>query len=90
MSITKVELHNYKSIASCDLSLNSLNIFIGSNGAGKSNLLSLFDLMSTFDRIDMMQSHIAKKGGPDAFLRYGRKKSESFSAACKSDIPDNQ
>ena len=81
MAIQKIELHNYKSIASCDLTLNSLNIFIGANGAGKSNLLSFFDLVSFLNHSDRLRYHIAKTGGPDAYLRYGHKVSNSFSAA---------
>lgn len=88
MAIQNIKLHNYKSIMSCDLSLQNTNIIIGANGAGKSNLLSFFDLMRAFTQEDLLHSHVARKGGPDAFLRFGRKHTKSFSAALTvADIP---
>jgi len=37
--IKKVELKNYKSIASCSIKLGKINVLVGRNGAGKSNFL---------------------------------------------------
>ena len=88
MAIQNIQLYNYKSITSCDLSFQNLNIIIGANGAGKSNLLSFFDLMRAFTKEEFLQAHVTQKGGPDAFLRYGRKNTKSFSAALTvTDIP---
>ncbi len=88
MAIQNIKLYNYKSIMSCDLSLQNTNIIIGANGAGKSNLLSFFDLMRAFTQEELLQSHVARKGGPDAFLRFGRKHTKAFSAALiVADIP---
>jgi predicted ATPase len=39
MTITRVSLKNYKSIAACVVSLRPLMFFVGPNGAGKSNFL---------------------------------------------------
>ena len=39
-SIKKITIEGYKSIEKQQLELNSMNILIGGNGAGKSNLLS--------------------------------------------------
>lgn len=44
--ITRVVLHNYKSIASCDVRLGALNYLVGPNGAGKSNFLDALRLVS--------------------------------------------
>ncbi|MCY4452121.1 MAG: AAA family ATPase [Immundisolibacterales bacterium] len=38
-TITRVALRNYKSIATCNVSLAPLTILVGQNGAGKSNFL---------------------------------------------------
>lgn len=38
-SLTRVTLQNYKSVAWCDLEVDSLVILVGPNGAGKSNVL---------------------------------------------------
>lgn len=80
MAIQNIKLYNYKSIMSCDLTLQNTNIIIGANGAGKSNLLSFFELMRAFTQEDLLLSHVARKGGPDAFLRFGRKTTNAFSA----------
>ena len=39
VKITRVMLHNYKSIAWCDVALDKLHFLLGANGAGKSNFL---------------------------------------------------
>ena len=38
-SLRRLGLKNYRSIGSCDLELGPLAIFVGQNGAGKSNIL---------------------------------------------------
>ena len=37
-SLRRLSLKNYRSIGSCDLGLGPLAIFVGQNGAGKSNI----------------------------------------------------
>lgn len=43
--MSRVSISGYKSIHSCDLSLGKINVLIGANGAGKSNLLSAFSFL---------------------------------------------
>jgi predicted ATPase len=45
ISIDKLRITGYKSIARCSLSLNDLNVIVGANGSGKSNLLSALTLL---------------------------------------------
>ena len=45
--LDKVSIRGYKSIKNCDLALNSINVLIGSNGAGKSNFISAFTLLQS-------------------------------------------
>ena len=44
--LSKLILHGYKSIASCEIELGKLNVLIGANGAGKSNFIGFFRLIS--------------------------------------------
>jgi predicted ATPase len=47
MKINTITLENYKSIKKLDkLSLKNITILVGSNGAGKSNLISVFKLLN--------------------------------------------
>lgn len=72
-------LHGYKSIASCEIELGMLNVLIGANGAGKSNFIGFFRLISKI--LDQqLQSAVGTSGGPDAMLHFGRKKTEELSA----------
>ena len=40
--LSKIVIKGYKSIKDCSLELENLNVLIGSNGAGKSNFMSVF------------------------------------------------
>lgn len=44
MSITSLSIKNFRSIASFDHSIRDLNIFVGQNDEGKSNILRALDL----------------------------------------------
>lgn len=44
--LTRIVLHNYKSIASCDVRLGALTYLVGPNGAGKSNFLDALRLVA--------------------------------------------
>ncbi len=60
--INKLTLTNYKSLQNVELELNALNVLIGRNGSGKSNLLSLFRLLCDGAN-GRLASNIAEQGG---------------------------
>lgn len=73
--ITKICIEGFKSIKNCELNLNMVNVLIGSNGAGKSNFISLFKMLQSM--IDgELQLYVAKHGGSNAFLFSGGKRTE--------------
>jgi predicted ATPase len=77
--LSRLMLHGYKSIASCEIELGKLNVLIGANGAGKSNFISFFRLIGKI--LDgKLQPAVGTAGGPDALLHFGRKKTEELSA----------
>lgn len=43
MPLTRLIIKNFKSIKHCDISLSELNVLIGENGTGKTNLLDAID-----------------------------------------------
>ncbi len=80
MKLDKLTIRGYKSIKELkDFELRNLNVLIGANGAGKSNLLSLFRLLNAIAEGNL-QVYIQKQGGPDALLFGGRKRTAQLDA----------
>lgn len=74
--LESLTVRGYKSIHSLeDFRLGQLNVLIGANGAGKSNFISLFNLLArVVER--RLQVFIAEQDGPEAILFGGRKQTE--------------
>jgi len=70
--LRKISIVGYKSIRDAQVELRDINILIGANGAGKSNLVSAFGLLH--DLIEgQLGVHVVRRGGANALLRFGRK-----------------
>ena len=52
--VKTLKIESFKSIESVELELVTVNVFIGANGSGKSNLLEAFALLAAaaFGRVD--------------------------------------
>lgn len=72
--LEKLTIKNFKSIRNQTLNLNALNVFIGGNGAGKSNLIEAFRFLREIVNQNL-GSYTAFKGGADKLLYFGRKRS---------------
>lgn len=69
--LTNISIQGFKSIKKLDnFNLQSTNILIGANGAGKSNLLSFFKLLNWMTRGNL-QFYIAQTGGANNLLLDG-------------------
>jgi predicted ATPase len=76
--LQKITVKGYKSIRSLvDFELRSLNILIGANGAGKSNFISIFRFLASVTG-DNFPVDLQKAGGPDVFLHYGRRTTQTL------------
>lgn len=76
--VDRITIKGYKSFREQTITLGWLNLLIGSNGAGKSNFLSLFELLNNaFEQ--RLGSYVATLGGVDKFLFQGRKTTEELS-----------
>jgi predicted ATPase len=76
-ALESIEVEGYKSIRAAKIDLGPVNVLIGANGSGKSNLLGVFGLLA--DLVDQrLQLHIGRQGGADAILHFGRKKTSSL------------
>ncbi|WP_443029229.1 AAA family ATPase [Spirulina sp. CS-785/01] len=70
--LSRIVVKGFKSIADGDLVLESLNILIGCNGAGKSNFIQFFQLVQQMIEGNL-QRFVSREGGPDVLLHFGRK-----------------
>src|SRR5580658_5918270 len=77
-TLEKLTIKNFKSIREQTLALSSLNVFIGGNGAGKSNLIQVFRLLREIVNQNLA-GYTGAKGGADTLLYFGRKKSPEMS-----------
>lgn len=77
--LRRVVLHGFKSIKSMDLELRALNILIGANGSGKSNLVSYFKMLNEMMG-GRLQTYIAAVGRAQSILHYGPKQTPQMEA----------
>lgn len=77
--IKNFTIEGFKSIRHLDLELRQLNVLIGANGAGKSNLIGFFRLLN-FLQSGSLQLHIGEQGGANGILHYGAKITPQFLA----------
>jgi predicted ATPase len=70
--LQRLVLRGFKSIRDIDLELRPLNILIGANGAGKSNLISFFKMLNEM-MADRLQQYIGISGRSQSLLYFGPK-----------------
>ncbi|MGB7341364.1 MAG: AAA family ATPase [Phototrophicaceae bacterium] len=80
MNIKYLTIEGFQSIKKLDkLELNNLNILIGANGAGKSNFVSYFRMLSELVE-QRLQLWVRKRGGSDRLLTYGIKETSQINS----------
>lgn len=79
--LTKIGVGGFKSIKNLQqLELRPANILIGSNGAGKSNLVSFLNLLKAIADGNL-QGYVGKAGGAETLLYYGAKETSELWAS---------
>ena len=87
-TLRKITIEGYKSIKQMSLELRQVNVLIGANGAGKSNLLSFFRLRWAITE-DEVGRFVALSGGANAILHYGAKTTRELRAELEfTDVSD--
>jgi len=77
-SLDKLTIRGFKSIRALeDFELKSLNLFIGANGAGKSNLISFFRMLHAFMEGNL-NAYVTDNGGMSDLLFNGRKVTDAM------------
>lgn len=69
-----IKIQNFKSIREQELHLGQLNVFIGANGSGKSNLIQAFRLLREIEQQNLANYSLER--GADNLLYFGRKISQ--------------
>jgi predicted ATPase len=71
-TLEKLTIQGFKSIRDQSLELERLNVFIGGNGVGKSNLIGAFRFLHEVIN-QRLAKYVATRGGADSILHFGRK-----------------
>jgi predicted ATPase len=71
--LTKLRIEGFKSIRSAEIELQPLNVLIGANGAGKSNLVSFFSLLDAVNH-GRLPDYVGQEGGAHSILYRGPKR----------------
>lgn len=85
--LTSLEIRGFKSISynnPMTLHFGDVNILLGANGAGKSNVVSFFKMLG-FMMSGKFQQYVAETGTSQMFLHYGAKKTPALSATLRFD-----
>lgn len=88
--LKSLKIRGFKSISfqhPIELIFGDINILLGANGAGKSNIISFFKMLG-FMMSGSLQRFIAEFGTNQKFLYYGSKKTPMMSASLRFEAPD--
>ena len=83
--LRRVILNGFKSIKEMELELRDLNILIGADGAGKSNLVSFFKLLNEM-MAGRLQQYIGTAGRGRSLLHFGPKVTPQMEARLYFDV----
>ena len=83
--LKNIEIKGFRSIKEMKLALRPLNVLIGANGAGKSNLIAFFKLVNELMG-GRLQQHIGETGRATANLHFGPKVTPQLEAEMEFEV----
>ncbi len=83
--LQRVILKGFKSIKALDLDLRPLNVLIGANGAGKSNLVSFFKMLNEM-MAGRLQQYVGTAGRAQSLLHFGPKVTSQMEAQLEFEV----
>lgn len=89
LRLKSIRLAGWKSIRDMDppLELRAVNVLIGANGSGKSNLVEFFKLLGAM--VDgRLVGYVARAGGLDALLHFGVKQTKEVRAELEAQVDE--
>lgn len=87
--LKSIKIQGFKSIPfqhPLELTFGDINILLGANGAGKSNIISFFKMLG-FMMSGSLQRFIAEAGTNQKFLYYGAKKTPTMCVSLRFEAP---
>ena len=75
--LDRITIKGFKSIRSAELEIRPINVLIGANGSGKSNLLEAMAFLQAI-RAGNLQGYVARAGGADRLLHFGAKTTDEM------------
>ncbi|MDM8562331.1 AAA family ATPase, partial [Candidatus Marithioploca araucensis] len=75
--LKEIKLSGFKSIREMEVELKKINVLIGANGAGKSNFIDFFRLLTSLSN-NRLQFYLRRNGGANALLHYGIKTTQKI------------
>ena len=76
--LARITIEGFKSIKSQSLKLGRLNVLIGGNGVGKSNLVGVFKFLRAIYDQNLL-TYVSRSNGANALLHFGRKRTPNLS-----------
>lgn len=87
--LDKISIKGFKSIRSAELEIRPINVLIGANGSGKSNLLEAMAFLQAI-RSGNLQGYVGRAGGADRLLHFGAKTTDRIVFHTAFDGESNQ
>jgi predicted ATPase len=84
--LKRIEISGYKSIAHVEIELGRLNVLIGANGAGKSNMLQSLGLFHALAH-GTRDRYVSRTGGASAILHGGPKRTNKVTVTLVFESP---
>lgn len=81
--LKKIAIHGFKSIERQTIELGALNVLIGANGSGKSNLLGALSFFKG-SALGKREILVKRYGGADRLLHHGKKATKACFFSCES------
>ena len=75
--LDRISIKGFKSIRSAELEIRPINVLIGANGSGKSNLLEAMAFLQAI-RAGNLQGYVGRAGGADRLLHFGAKTTDKI------------
>jgi len=71
MNLARIRIDGFRSICGTDIELGPLNVMIGANGSGKSNLILFLQMLNSALSKGLQESFIPTRGPASALLHFG-------------------